>query len=72
MKRTPKQLSEAEGVSLSLVYALVKQGRLAAYRVGCRGRGKLLIEDADWAAFLASCKAPAPGSVPDGKLKYLR
>ncbi len=69
MKRTPKEISEAEGISLSTIYALVRQGRLSAYRIGARGRGRYLIADEDWRAFLESCREEA--RQPEGDYKYL-
>ena len=35
---------EGATVSRSLIYSLLKQGKLEAVRIGCRGKGKWLIE----------------------------
>ena len=72
MKRTPKQLAQATGVSQSTIYSLVRQGRLAAYRVGCRGKGKYLIEEADWETFLAGCKTDVLPPEGDDDFVYLK
>ncbi len=69
MKKTPKQLAEDTGVSQSVIYGLIRQGRLVAYRVGCRGRGKYLIDESDWEKFLAACRTDA--AEDDGPLTYL-
>lgn len=45
-------------LSISAVYALVDQGKLAAYRVGPR-QGGVRISEEDVAAYLASCRTPA-------------
>ena len=75
MKLTPKQAGERAGVSASLIYQLCQERRLPHYRVGGRGRrGKILIDEADLAAFFEACRvggqdqpAPAGGeSVPPG------
>jgi hypothetical protein len=53
--RTPKQLAALGGLSLNLVYALCASGELRHHRVGAPGRrGKILIADADWEAYLAA------------------
>lgn len=72
MKRTPKQIAEAEGISQSTVYALVKQGRLEAYRIGARGRGRILIDDSAWLAFVATCKSAGIAAEDDGELIFLK
>ncbi len=70
MRLTPKQASERMCVSLSLVYQLLQQRRLPAYRIGVRGRGKWVIEEADLEAFLAECKINEVP--PDDRLKHIR
>ena len=72
MKKTPKQLAQATGVSQSTIYSLVRQGKLAAYRVGCRGRGKYLIEEADWERFLAGCRTDVVVPESDDGFVYLK
>lgn len=68
---TPKQAAERMGVSLSLVYQLLQQRRIPAYRVGVRGRGKWLIEEPDLNEFLASCRVEALDPT-DERLKHIR
>jgi excisionase family DNA binding protein len=54
---TPLQISELWPVSLSTVYALVRSGKLAAYRIGAQGKGrKILIRQEDWENFLATTR----------------
>jgi excisionase family DNA binding protein len=71
MYLTPKQAAARACVSVSLIYALLRNGRLLALRVGVRGKGKWLIRSEDLDAFLASCKL-SEWPVLDGPLKHLR
>lgn len=76
MKLTPRQAATKIGCSVATVYILCDAKRLGHYRVGA-GRGKILIDEQDIEAFLASCKveaAPAtvsPATAPPFKLKHL-
>lgn len=61
---TPQQAADRIGVSRSLVYALIAEGRLRCIRVGRRGRrGKIVIEPSDVdeliAALREECRAGA-------------
>ena len=48
------------GVSKSLVYRLIEEGRLSHIRVGQRGRrGKILLREPDVEAFLKGCRKEA-------------
>jgi excisionase family DNA binding protein len=68
---TPKQVAERIGVSDSLIYEWCSEGLLPHYRMGRKGkRGKVLIEEADLTAFLASCRHEAKPDVPP--LKHIR
>ena len=68
---TPKQVAQRIGVSDSLVYEWCAQGLLPHYRMGRKGkRGKVMIEEADLSAFLASCRQEAKPEVPP--LKHIR
>ena len=50
---TPAEAAEAAGVSVSLLYQLCDERRLAHYRVGGKGkRGKILIDPRDLERFL--------------------
>ena len=57
---TPKQAAERAGVSLSLVYQWCEERLLVHYRCGGKGRrGRILIEEADLAAFLSTRRVDA-------------
>ena len=52
-----KQASESAGVSDSLVHEWCAEGLLVHYRLGTKGcLGKLMIDEKDLEAFLASCR----------------
>jgi hypothetical protein len=52
---TVKQLAAAVGLSAGVVYGWCQRGELAHVRLGAAGRrGKILIAETDWAAFLAA------------------
>lgn len=53
---TPAECATRANVSLSLVYAVLRSGRLPSMRIGCRGRGKWLVEPGDFEAWMESCK----------------
>ena len=67
-----KQAATQAGVSRSLIYALLRQGRLAAVRIGCRGKGKWRIEQSALDAFVEQCKAAAPPAALTTPLRHLR
>jgi excisionase family DNA binding protein len=65
------EAAERIGVSESLVYQWVEERRIPHYRLGGKGkRGKVMIEEADLSAFLASCRHEAKPDVPP--LKHIR
>jgi excisionase family DNA binding protein len=68
---TPKQLAERTGISPNLVYTWCERGLLPHVRLGAPGkRGKILIAEEDWAAFLAARRVGECGpalSVPPPK-----
>jgi excisionase family DNA binding protein len=67
MKLTTKQAAERIGVSAQLVYRWCDEKRLPHYRLGGEGRrGKILIEESDLDAFLASQKVMPTSSLPQG------
>lgn len=65
---TPKQAAERLGVSDSLIYEWCAEGTLPHYRFGRKGRrGRILIAEAEFEAFLASCRQerrPGPPPLP--------
>jgi hypothetical protein len=63
---TVKQLAAQAGVSVNLVYQWCQAGDLAHVRLGAAGRrGKIVISEADWAAFVAARRVSGPGSRAD-------
>ena len=80
MKLTPKQAAARQSVSVGLVYRLCATRRLAHFRVGAVGRGKILIDEADLDAILATRKvmptvlgpAPLPSTSPPAKFRHLK
>jgi excisionase family DNA binding protein len=77
-KLTVKLAAERAGVCTSVVYGWCAAGVLPHYRLGFPSRrGKLLIDDTDLEAYLASCRvgpadAPEPPPEPPLKLTHLR
>ncbi len=70
---TVKQASVLAGVSDSLVYEWCTEKLLVHYRFGTKGRrGKIMIDEKDLEAFLASCRQEAQlqGEVPP--LKHIK
>lgn len=53
---TPMECAEKANVSLSLIYAVLKSGRLKAMRIGCRGKGKWLVDHDDFENWKQSCR----------------
>jgi excisionase family DNA binding protein len=72
MKLTIREAAQAAGVSDSLLYQWCQERRLRHYRFGAEGRrGKIMVEEADLAAFLEECRVE-PGAIDDTELKYIR
>lgn len=71
---TPKQVAERLGVSDSLIYEWCSEGTLPHYRFGRKGRrGRILIAEAEFEAFLASCRQERrPGPPPLPNLRHIR
>lgn len=60
---TVRQAALASGLSPSLIYALCAEPKLPHLRCGAKGRrGRILIDEADLAAFLESCRVAAGAS----------
>lgn len=72
MRLTPRQAAERMCVSLSLVYQLLQQRKLPAYRVGVRGRGKWLVELVDVDTYMENCKVNDDKPEGETELQYLR
>ncbi len=57
----------------STVYAWIEEGELAHYRLGGKGKkGRIVIDEADFAAFLASRKVEANQRLPEVKFTHAR
>lgn len=67
---TVKEAAARARLSKSLVYELCRAGRLKHFRVGVRGRGKILIAPADLDALLAECRVEDL-LADDGPLKHI-
>lgn len=70
---TPAQCAEQANVSLSLIYAVLRSGRLKAMRIGSRGRGCWRILAEDFEAWLQTCRVsdPPPQSGSEGHLEFI-
>ena len=67
-----KQAARRACVSESLIYAWCASGSLKHYRLGREGkRGKILIEEEDFAAFLQAMKVCEGPQEDEGDLKWL-
>lgn len=71
---TVKQAAERVGVSESLVYEWCAEGVLPHYRFGRKGRrGKILIDDTEFDAFLAGCRQEVRNdTTPMPKLRHIQ
>jgi excisionase family DNA binding protein len=57
---TPETAAEKIGVSRSLIYQWIEEGRITHYRLGGRGkRGRIMIDQADLYRFLEQQKVEA-------------
>lgn len=72
MRLTPKQAALRMCVSLSLVYQLLRERKIPAYRVGVRGRGKYVLEVEDVDAFMANCKLEQLKGAREESYKHLK
>jgi len=73
-KLTPKEAADYLGCSVSLVYQLADERRIAHFRIGGRGRrGKYSFTLEALDAFLESCKIEVtPAPTPEKKFRHLR
>lgn len=69
MKITAKEAAKQARVSQSTIYALLRQGRIPAVRIGSRGRGCWRIEQEALDAFVSACKTEPLALVP---LKHIK
>jgi excisionase family DNA binding protein len=70
---TVKEAAQRARLSKSLVYELCRLGRLKHYRVGAKGRGKILIAPEDLDALLSACRVEdAHDDGNDEELTYLQ
>ena len=70
----PRQLAERLNVSLSTVYGLIESGKIACHRIG-RGRGAVRVSEADFDAYLTSCRVErkeGTAKSPRIQLKHLQ
>ena len=66
-----KEAAEVASVCSSLVYGWCSEQLLIHYRFGAKGkRGKVMVDEEDLEAFLASCRCEARPEVPP--LKHIR
>ena len=73
MKMTPEEASARGRVSVSLIYAWCKAGALPHYRLGRAGkRGKIVIDEGDFDAFLEQMKVSGPEQEDQSDLKYIK
>ena len=72
MKRmTPAECAAKANVSLSLIYHVLRDGRLRAMRIGCRGRGCWRVAPEDFDNWLATCKVSEVRQEEEGEFTYL-
>ena len=73
MKMTPEEASTRGRVSVSLIYAWCKAGALPHYRLGRAGkRGKIVIDEGDFDAFLEQMKVSGPQPDAEENLTFLK
>lgn len=58
-------------LSKSLIYELCRVGRLHHYRVGARGKGKIILDEKDITELLAACRKEGPDD-EDAPLRHFR
>ena len=73
---TVKELAQRLRVSLATAYILVKQGKIASYRIG-GNRGAIRVRPEDVVAYLESAMQPVSNTMPQAKpvriqLKHLK
>jgi excisionase family DNA binding protein len=69
---TVREAAARSGASASTIYELCRAGRLVHYRIGCRGRGKILIDPKSLADFVAACRVDGPARGELEGQKFIR
>lgn len=57
---TIKKAAEQSGLSKSLLYELCRLGRLKHYRVGAKGKGRILVSETDLNDLLSRSRVEGP------------
>jgi excisionase family DNA binding protein len=68
---TVKEAAARYPLSKSLLYELCRLGKLKHYRVGARGRGKILIAPEDLDELLKASRVEHGAGHEEGQLTYL-
>jgi excisionase family DNA binding protein len=68
---TVAEAAETTRLSKSLLYELCRLGKLKHYRVGARGKGRILIAPDDLDTLMRDCRVEDPAD-DDGPLKHFR
>jgi len=72
-RETVKRLAERHSVSRAMIYVWVEERRFPVYRIGARGRrGRILIDDEAFVAFLDTQRVEAGPIQPSGPLMHIR
>ena len=71
---TPKELSEEYPVSRSTIYGACRAGLIRHYRVpsGRGKKGKLLVREVDFLAWLETCRCEGEQAAEDEDLTFLK
>ncbi len=69
---TPAECADKANVSLSLVYSLLRAGRIKAMRIGVRGRGCWRIAPQDFEAWLQTCQFSESPHEDESEIKWVK
>ena len=69
---TIAEASKKYKLSKSLLYELCRLGKLTYYRIGVRGKGKILIGERDMIIMFCTCRITDPCGDDDEPLKHIR
>jgi hypothetical protein len=68
-----KQLADLHGISKAMIYVWVEERRFPVYRIGAQGRrGRILIDDETFSAFLTTQRIEAGPVQSTGPLSHIR